>query len=188
MKKKYFYRVFSDSIKILIITSLISSFGGANLQSVNDRIIVIMPLLIMLPAMNSMAGNFGSIISSKFTTMLFLGVVNQKNWYKSKRIKNLFLKMSIIAVILAFYVSIASCTVSMFRGYDLGVIEFFKILSLALCSVIILLCVIFFVAIFLGFLVFKKGHNPDNFLIPITTAIGDFGNMLLISVLTIILF
>ena len=186
--RKYFFRVFNDSIKILIITSLISSFGGANLQSVNNRIVVIMPLLIMLPAMNSMAGNFGSIISSKFTTMLFLGVINQRELYKSKRIKNLFAKMFFIALVLAFYVSIASCTVSVFRGYDLSFLEFFKVLFLAVCSVIILLFVIFFVAIVLGFLVFKKGHDPDNFLIPITTAIGDFGNMLLISVLTVLLF
>ncbi|MBR9679267.1 MAG: hypothetical protein GON13_03295 [Nanoarchaeota archaeon] len=188
MKKKYFYRVFSDSIKILIITSLISSFGGASLESVRERIFVVMPLLIMLPAMNSMAGNFGSIVSSKFTTMLFLGVVSKRNWRKSNRIKNLFVKMFVIALILAFYVSVVSCAVSVLQGYKLSVSEFFKILLLAYSSVIILLFIIFFVAIFLGFLVFKRGHNPDNFLIPITTAIGDFGNMLLISILTTILF
>ena len=42
--------------------------------------------------------------------------------------------------------------------------------------------------VFAGIYFYRKGEDPSNFLIPITTSIADFGNMLLLSLLVILFF
>ena len=66
---KFFWKIMKESIKILILASLISSLGGIGLESVNVKLIALLPLLILLPAMNDMIGDFGAIISSRISTM-----------------------------------------------------------------------------------------------------------------------
>ena len=188
MKKNYAWRVFIDSFKIILITSIISSIGGTSIQSVSERFLKIMPIIIMLPAMNDMAGDFGTIISSKFTTMLYLGTINSKNVLRSKRLKSLFFKILLIGLIAAIYISIMSSVMSLFSGYKFDLVEFLKILFVACVSTICLVGTNFFVAIIAGFHVYKHNHDPDNFLIPLTTAFGDVGMMIIISVLTIVFF
>lgn len=188
MKKKYFRKVFFDSIRILVLTSLISSFGGSALQNVSGKLVVILPLIIMLPAMNDMAGNFGSIISSKFTTLLYLGLISHRNLFKSRRLKVLFLRMFTVSLFSAVYISTISCALSFIRGYEFDFVILIKVFITACVSAVSLVTIISFIAVQVGLLIYRKGHDPDNFLIPITTAVGDLGNMIILSLMVNLLF
>jgi len=54
--------------------------------------------------------------------------------------------------------------------------------------VLVLVAILFLTSITAGLYFYRKGEDPNNFLIPITTSIADFGNMIVLTVLVILVF
>jgi cation transporter-like permease len=188
MKKNYLMKTFRESATILILAAILRSIGGLGIQGINEKLVSVMPLLILLPALNAVVGNFGGITSSRFTTLLYLGVVKKSNWHKSSRVKKLFKEIIAGAFITAVYMSLVACAFSALRGYQLSSETFLKVAALVITSVLVLSTTIFFVAVLGGLIIHNYGHDPDNYLIPMTTSIGDLGSMIMLTVLTVILF
>lgn len=174
--------IIKESLKILILASLISSLGGASIQSVQESIALMMPLLIMLPALANMIGSFGTIISSKFTTMLFLGRV-RGNWQKSRDLQELIATMSGVALIAAVYTGVLSYAAAMLKGFEFSALLFVKIIGVSVMATFLLVAIIFALSIAGGLWVFRKGEDPNNFLIPMTTSVADVGSLFLLTVL-----
>lgn len=177
-----------ESIKILILASIISSLGGIGLEDIKARLVVIVPLLILLPALNDMIGDFGTIISSRFTTMLYLGKVREKEWWKSHIIGNLFLLVAVVALLAAIYIALLAGSISLLKGYPLTPLILFKIVVIALLSTAVLITLMFWIAVTVGFRVYKRSEDPSNFLIPITSSIADLASMIVFSGLVYSLF
>ncbi len=173
-------KIIKESISILIITSIISSTGGAGLNEIKERLVKNAPLLIIIPALNDLVGDLGIITSSRFTTMLFLGTISNK-WWKSKELWKLFKTLIIVSIILSFYISFLSVIIGKQPQ------SLIKILIISLTSVIVLNIIIFAISIIGGLIIYKKGHNPDNYLIPITTSISDLSMMITITILSTII-
>jgi cation transporter-like permease len=62
------------------------------------------------------------------------------------------------------------------------------IFAIAIVDVVAVVSILFVVAVVAGIHFYKKGEDPNNFLIPITTSIADFGNMLLLAALVMMFF
>jgi len=181
------YKIFRESFKVLIITALLSSIGGIALRSVQEKLLVILPLLIILPALNGMVGDFGIIIVSKFTTFLSLKQIKRPLTH-STPLKHLFAIILPIAIISAIYLSVLASLFAYLRGFALDINIFIKILAIILLTTIFILFVIFIVAILGGMYIHKRNQDPDDLLIPITTSIADLGSMILYSLLVILFF
>ncbi len=178
--------ILKESVKILILASIISSIGGVNIQNIQSNLLTIIPLLILLPALNNLIGGFGAIVSSKFTVLLYLGKVGK--WWKSKEVHELFVTIIVIAFISSIFLGILSYGFSLIRGFAFDAGIFFKVLSIAVFSTLILVIIIFFVSVITGYYVYKKQEDPSNFLIPIATSFSDLGSMALFSVLVALMF
>jgi len=174
--------IIRESVKILIIASIISSIGGISLQSMGDKIYSIVPLLILVPAMNNMVGDFGCIVSSKFTTMLYLGKVGQK-WWRSRHLHNLFFVILITSFIMSVFIGVAASVIAYWQGFSLSFEVFLKILTIAVFSNLILVAVVFCVSIIGGLGIYGKKEDPNNFLIPIATSVADLLNLVIFAVL-----
>ena len=74
------------------------------------------------------------------------------------------------------------------RYAELSVLVFVKILLLSVISVMVLLSIIVIISVVLGIRIYKKGEDPNNFLVPITTSVADFGSMIMIFTLTSLMF
>jgi len=179
--------IIRESLRILIIASLISSLGGFGLQTISSKLILILPLLILVPALNNLIGSFGTIFSSKFTTMLYLGKIKEK-WWKSREVHKLFFTILSIAILSSFIIGVFAYTIAVLKGFELNFILFAKIIQISFLSTISLFFVIFFISITGGLYIYKKNEDPNNFLIPMTTSIGDLSSMLIFFVLVNILF
>lgn len=179
--------IIKESIKILMLASLLSSFGGLAVENIKTVFISIVPLIVLLPVLNDMLGDYGIIISSKFTTLLYTGKI-MDNWYKSSILKKMLLQIFIIAVLTAIISSSIALVISSFSGYNLNFETSYKIFLISILDTIFIVSLLFLVAVLGGLYIYKKNEDPDNFLIPITTSIADFGNMLLLTLLVILLF
>ncbi|MCJ7816656.1 MAG: magnesium transporter [Candidatus Aenigmarchaeota archaeon] len=174
--------IIRESLKILIIASIISSIGGISMESISAQLLVITPLLILMPAMNDMVGDFGCIVSSKFTTMLYLGKVHRK-WWRSRHLHTLFLVILFTSFLTSVFIGVAASVIAYWQGFSLTFDVFLKILSIAVMSNLIIVAIIFCIAIIGGLGIYGKNEDPNNFLIPITTSVADLLNLVIFAVL-----
>ncbi|MEK6886430.1 MAG: magnesium transporter [Nanoarchaeota archaeon] len=179
--------ILKESFLILVFASAISSFGGFALERIKTLFITITPLIIMLPALNDMIGDYGSIISSRFATMLYKGKV-KKDWEKNLEIKKLYIQIIIISLLISSASAIISLIISGFSNYEVTLLTAGKLMFIVWLDVAVLVTLLFVVSIFAGLHVFKNHEDPNNFLIPIATSVADFGNMILLAVFVTILF
>ena len=179
--------IIKESIKILLLASIISSFGGLAMESIKTILISITPMIILLPTLNDMIGDYGVIVSSRFSTMIHEGKIKGK-LFSNKELKKLFLHIFITSLIMAFLSAIFALVISnFFNGFN-SIVLSLKIIFVVLLDVILIVNILFFSSIIIGRHIYKKGEDPNNFLIPITTSIADFGNMIILSILIIIIF
>ena len=181
------HTIIKESIKILIFASIISSLGGLAFENIKQVFVSLIPIIILFPALNDMIGDYGGIISSKFSSMLHEGKIEGNKWWKNKEINKLLVQILIISSITAILSAGISLVISFFyASIDIAII--YKIFLIAIIDSLILVTILFFIAIYAGIYFFKKQEDPNNFLIPITTSIADFGNMLLLAVLIVLFF
>lgn len=178
--------IIRESIKVLILASIISSVGGVRIHSIQDSLLAIIPLLILLPALNNMIGSFGAIVSSKFTVLLYAGKADRL--WKSSEVHTLFTTIMIIALISSVFLGILGYGLAILRGFAFDAAIFLKVLWIAMISSLILVAIIFFVSAITGLYIYSKQEDPSNFLIPIATSFSDLGSMVLFSVLVAVMF
>jgi len=186
-EQKVISTVLKESIKILILASLISSLGGLALENIKQAFISIIPLVILLPALNDMIGSYGSIFSAKFSTLLHEGRLN-RNWQHNPELKKLFLQVLVIASITTFITTSIALGISWFTKHQLSLGFILKIFLISFLDVLFFISLLVLIAIFAGFYVYRKKEDPNNFLIPITTSIADLGNMLVLAGLVLLFF
>ena len=179
--------IIKESIKILILASIISSMGGLGIESIRTVFTSLIPLIILLPTLNSLVGGFGIIVSSHFSTILHEGKLTGKLW-KNKDTRKLSVQIIILALVTTLISSSLAILISTFSGYGLNIASVSKILFITIVDVVFIVSIIFLVSVYAGIYFYKKKEDPNNFLIPITTSIADFGNMILLSVLVILVF
>ena len=180
-----FKTIIKESIKILLFASLISSFGGIALEQIKPFFISLFPLIILLPVLNGMLGNYGTIISSKISTLIHEGKIKNS---KKLEIKVLFNELILISIITTFLSVTLAFLISLIFGYPVTLLLFLKIMLITLIDIFFIMIILFSIAIFSGLYFYKKKEDPNNFLIPITTSIADFGNMVLLFLLIILFF
>jgi len=179
--------IVKESLQILIFASIISSIGGFALEYIKNLFVSLLPLIILLPSLNDMIGDFGTITSAKFSLMLHEGIIS-KNPFQDKKIRKLFYQIMVIAIFNGIICAIVSFFLANLNNYFISLITALKILFLVIIDVIFLICILFFTSIIIGLHIFKKNEDPNNFLIPITTSIADFGNIVIFALLVKLLF
>lgn len=176
-----------ESLRILLFASLFSSLGGFALEHIKIVFISITPLIILLPILNDMIGDCGTIISSRFSTMLHQGKIRRNLW-TNKELRKLFLQIFVTSIIAAIFSSFIALVISTFSDYTITKIIIFRIIFITIIDVILLLSILFLTSIFAGLYFYRKKEDPNNLLIPITTSVADFGNMITLFILITLFF
>lgn len=167
----YLKKIFKESIIIVLISSVMGLFSGTVLSN-NERVLTSFPIiLLVLPSLNSLIGDISTVLVSRLTSHLYIGTLSPKIQH-SERLKQDF--YGLLITILLSLVALISL------GYILGsvigieIVNPFLIISIIIITVLILFGLMF-VFLFMGsILIFRKGNDPNNFLIPIVTSLADF--------------
>ena len=174
---EYFKKVFKESIVIIIISSLMGLLSGIVL-STNQGILYALPIiLLILPALNSLVGDMSTVSVSRLTTHLYIGIIPPK-LKPSKRIKDDFIGL-FITILLSLIVLISF-------GFIIGITTGIRIINPFLITFIIIITIIILFLILFGALfissiiIFRRGGDPNNFLIPFITSLADFLTPLLL--------
>ena len=179
--------ILKESIKILLLTSIISSFGGFTLEHIKPFFVKIMPLIIMLPTLNGMIGNYGIVVSSRFSTMLHEGKI-RGNILLNKELRILFIQILLVSILTILISAAFAVLATKTLQQSLDIATALKMFLIALADVVLLVMILFITSIVAGLHFYRKKEDPNNFLIPITTSIADFVNMALLSLLVVMFF
>tara|TARA_Y100000034_G_C6593347_1_gene257833 strand:- start:41 stop:556 length:516 start_codon:yes stop_codon:yes gene_type:complete len=171
---------------MVILASVLSSLGGIGLELINQKLIAILPLLIIFPALNNMIGNFGTIISANFTTLLFTKQLRAR--WKSKKLKQLLHNIFIIAFFSAIALASLANLIAFYKGFPVTSDLFFKILIIVVICTAILVALICLISITAGFYYYRIKQDPDNRLIALSTSIADLGGLIIFSILIHMMF
>ena len=178
------HAIVKQSIKILILASILSTIGGFWIEGIQSKLLLFTPLLILLPALDDMIGDYGCTIGSKFSTMLYLKRVGKK-WWHSKDLHDLVTTVFIVAFISSVYIGLLSSAISVVQGFVITEVLAIKVLAISIICTMLLVGIICLIAFVCGLYFFRKGEDPNNFLIPITTSVADFGSLIIFTLLVI---
>lgn len=185
--KQSIWRIVFESVGILIIASIISSFGGVGIENIKNKLVHLVPLLMLIPVLNDLIGDFGTIIASRFTEMLYRRQITEKHIF-AREMKHTVITLVLVSFVASFYSTSLAYFFASFKGFPFDFFIFGKILFITLITIAVIVSILFLVSIFGGFYVYKRHHDPDNYLIPFATAIADLGTMFLLSFLVTWLF
>lgn len=179
--------IVKESIKVLILASVISSLGGLALERVKFLFVSLVPLIIMFPALNDMIGDYGTILASRFSTMLHEGKI-RGSWWKHRELKELFLQVLIISLLTTSLSLGLSFFVAQFSSYHVDFVHGLKIFIAVFLDALLLIILLFFISVAGGLYFYHKKEDPNNLLIPLVTSVADFGNIVILSLLIVALF
>ena len=181
------HEIVKDSIPVLFLSVILAPFAGLALRSIFDKLSFLIPLVIMVPALNGMIGELGSMIASKFTTGLFLGKIKGNPW-KSNFVKMLLHVKIKVAIASVLYISLLALFLSAVKGFQFDLMFALKIIFIGLVSSITIVGILFVISVIGGIIIFKRGEDPNNFLIPMSTSIADVVTLIVVSALALLLF
>jgi len=167
----YFKKILKESFYIVIASSLMGLISGTVL-SYNEGLLYAFPVvLLILPALNSLIGDFSTILISRLTTNFYIGTIPAKI-QKSKQLKTDFYGLILSIVFSLIFLVFLGYIVALITKVQI-VNPFLIILSIFLTGLILFATL--FIFLFIGSVyIFQQGKDPNNFLIPMVSSLADF--------------
>ena len=161
-------RIVFESYQILLISILIGLFAGITLQGSLGRIEGTL-VVMMVPMLNGIGGNLGSILGARLGSALHLGMVEPR--LKGKVLRGNVNASVLTSVGVFSFISVIFFAIAYMWG--MGFIGAAKHALAFILAGMLLTPVIIMSTIISAFISFRKGLDPDNVVIPIITSIID---------------
>jgi len=157
-----FTKIMREFLLTLVFVTLIANVTGSFLAKISGKIIGVYPAII------TTVGGVGSIIGSIVTTKLALGVA--KPTFSSIKMHAIEIGGAWLAsiVMFVFYVIL-----SFFGGGVKTIGDMIKFAVQLLTTNFLAVSVMVFIAYAVAIFTFRRGWNPDNFVIPIESSLAD---------------
>lgn len=163
---------FIKSIKEILLTLVVIAFivniTGTFLKGISAVIEERKEVYIAYPPLIDMIGDAGSVIGATATTKLALGLINP-SLRDLRRLKEHISASWLSSIIILTVVSIVSLAIS--GIFELSCFAWLTLVLLMVDAVAIPL--IFFISYLISILTFRRGFDPDNFVIPIESSLAD---------------
>jgi cation transporter-like permease len=158
--------------------SCLSLIGGMGIEAVQEKLLPIIPLIVALPALNTMVGDYAAIIAAH------AGDPAERTHTKRQLARAISKAMlvNIIGIIVLSLLIASRRDYIMSSGFGLRFVLF---ISTAFASIIV---VMFVITAILDRVLEKHRLNPDDILIPIVTTITDILMLGLVSLAVVTIF
>ncbi len=158
--------------------SCMSLIGGLSLEAVQAKLLPLVPLIIALPALNTMVGDYAAIIAAHASDPAEQTTTKRE---LSKAISKA-IWVNIIGII------ILSVFIAWHRDYLFTSVFMIKFILFVIISMVTTIVAMFGLTTFLDKLLEKHRLNPSDILIPIVTSITDIFMLGLIALAAWFLF
>lgn len=182
LKKENDFKVliFHSSIAILA-SGLLSCSSGVFMEMNIEKLIIAPSILLMIPAFLEEGGNISSILASRISSKLHLGLI--KAGIKIDAIIKREFFISFILYLLVFpFIGIFTHILCVITGItSVGLLKSLIISTIAGFFLIVVMVTITFL---ISVISYEKGIDPDNVTIPIITSIADILGVLFLLIVS----
>ncbi|MCE7936556.1 magnesium transporter [Candidatus Saccharibacteria bacterium CPR2] len=154
--------------------SSVSMIGGLGIEAVESKLLPIIPLVIALPALNTMVGDYATVIAAHAGNPV----------ERDKTFRKLALAISKSVLVNIILMISLGTTLAIMRNYEFTVSIFIKYALFIGSSISLTVAFMFFITIAIDRLLKYKKINPDDVLIPVVTSISDVLMLGLIALAT----
>ncbi|MDP6156076.1 MAG: magnesium transporter [Candidatus Thermoplasmatota archaeon] len=176
-------KIVRQSLPLLMLLVLLEIIAGQFLNT-SEKILGMSSVLMLIPVVNGVGGNIGSILGARITSGLHVGYIEPKLKDRNLR-KNLLLSLVLGgSVFLIMGIIIFVITRIMHFETDISI---WRLLIIFLASGAILITVLCFICVASALYTYRKGLDPDNIVTPIVTSVGDFIGITSIMVMTLLI-
>ena len=166
------------AIPLLILLSLLELGSGLVLESLRESFFSHPSLLVLVPSVIGMAGNLGSVLSSKISTGLHLGTIDFSENIFGKKVVSDSLGVLMMALTLSIVMGIFAHIFGIITGSTL---PFFKLVSISVVSSFLLAVIVVFLSVMVVYTAYMRGSDPDDVAIPVVTNLSDILGILVFS-------
>lgn len=168
-------RILAESLPTLLLVTVISVLAGFLLNSAFS-IPDVVGILIITPAIIGTGGDIGTNFGARITTQLHSGLIEPR----FKRFKLVYINF-IALFLCGFIVSVVVGFTGYYIGAFLDGLNFVTPMGLSMTDYLIISVVagsfeysiILFLSLFIDFISFRRGLDPDNLIAPLITTIAD---------------
>jgi len=171
-----FIKTLKESMVTMLVVSLLVNITGTVLLEISRFISERIEIYTIYTALIGMIGNVGSVVGSKATTNLALGLLTPSFSSMRNHAKSIF---SAWGASIIMFLILAGMSLSLNNLFSFA--SFSNLFSIVLIANILAVAAIVILTYSISILTFKRGLDPDNFVIPIESSLAD-------SVTTIALF
>ena len=170
MRTEAFKRIMKESIPALTVAASIHILAGTTMQLRGIEAWLEVPIFLMLvPSLSELGNDAACILSSRITTLLALGVIEPK-LERSEALEKNIIAIVTIGVLSSLYMGMINFVVAEAGLGSVPILPFLTTCIIAVTTLTLLVCA---VAIAVAFLTWRRGLDPDNVTIPISTSISD---------------
>lgn len=176
--------IVKQSTPVLFVCSILGVIAGGIFNSSLSTLLTNTSLLTLLPLFSGESGSLVSILGARISSGLHSGIIEPILKPKKNTLYN-FLLIIILSIIIYPIIGILSD----FSSYLIGStgIGIDKIIEISTSSGFILIPIMMIIVFYVSTISYRKGLDPDNIVIPITTSITDSISSLILIIISLIL-
>ncbi len=162
--------IMRNVIPLLLFLTFLELGAGYVLEGLKETFVENPSLLVLVPPLKDLAGNFGSVLSSRVSTRLHLGLKSGRDKMFSGKAISDSLGTLMLVVAMSFLLSIMTYFFGQFGGSSL---PFLQILKVTMLTSLILGVFVILISVSIVFLSFRRSIEPDDVAIPVVTNFAD---------------
>ncbi|MGC8849912.1 MAG: magnesium transporter [Candidatus Bathyarchaeia archaeon] len=178
-RNETFKRTLMEATPAILASLSLGVLNGVILAGFRSEIERNPAVLTVYPALMDSLGDLGAITGATTTTKLFLGELEAKASTIKEALKDLMPVESMALLLHIVYGAVGFLT-SMEAGLTVSLT---RLIGVTLASNLMTFPAIFAIAYLIAIMTFKKGLDPDNFVIPLETSMADSLATLSVSIL-----
>jgi mgtE-like transporter len=163
-------KIIKESIPLLTICIGVEVLIGQVLNT-NQSIMTIPIILALIPIINGVGGNIGSILGARLASGLHTGIISLN--LNDKELKKNMVSTFLLGLITFSVLGVLTNIVMPLIGIDVSVVGVGKLMVIVIGAGILLIIFLIGLSVATAIYSFKKGIDPDNSVTPIVTTSGD---------------
>jgi mgtE-like transporter len=165
---KQFTKTIKETLSTLLTIAVIVNVTGTVLRQISETISSRKEILTVYPALIDTVGDVGSVVGSTATTKLVLGLVNPVFSSIKKHAPRILATWAASLIMFIMYAVLSLLTQTSPLNSS-----FLSFIMLLLTTNLIAVFIIVIISFAIAIATFRKGLDPDNFVIPIESSLAD---------------
>ncbi len=174
-----------QSTPILFICSILGTLAGGILNSSITTLLSNQTLLTLVPLFSGESGGLVSVLSARLSSGLHSGLIEAKLRPEKSTLENFGIVIALSVVMFPVIGFLAETSTIIFN--NLGV-TYLNAILISFISGMIVIGIMLFIVFYISTISYRKGLDPDNIVIPLSTSLTDsISTLILVSVSLFIL-